>query len=98
MGHPSLVSLVRRVGLLRWVQRLHKRLLTSGPFDRGQLFERKRQGTEKIHPRRRVIEKAEQALADVIAFADVDQPLPAVDRGQTRGIRGTSWTPPYVNG
>ena len=62
-----------------WVQVLYKPDLTGGPFGRGQPLERKREGTETIHPRGRFVEKAIQTLADVIAFADVDPPLRAVD-------------------
>ena len=72
-------------GILRWIQLLQKRLLTGGPFGSGQPLKRKRQRT--IHPRGRVIEKPIQALADVIALADVDPPLRTVDSEQTRGVR-----------
>jgi hypothetical protein len=70
-GSRFLVSRIRGV---RWVQRLFERVLTAGSFGPGQPFKRKRQRTETIHPRRRFIEKLRQALADVIAFADVDVP------------------------
>jgi hypothetical protein len=36
--------------VLRWAQRLHSRLLMSGPLGRRHPFKRKRQGTEAIHP------------------------------------------------
>jgi hypothetical protein len=83
----DLVSLVQRIGVLRWIRLLHKRLLAGGPFGSGQPLKRKRQRTETIHPRGRVIEKPIQALADVIAFADVDPPLRTIDCLQTRGVR-----------